>query len=196
MKCLRLLFVLLLLSLTVTGCHRKLEPVVPPPQAQTPIISTMPPLPGPPVSPVALNEPKPPAPVVAAAPPPAPPKKHARSLHRRTSKTVVNDNAGDSGTSKKEAAAARSGSASPIGQLSAEDTNVNPREAEQTRRLIETIRKRIKHLSSSEQAARKDDIAAINAFLAQAKQALNSNDLVGAETLANKAKIVMEELLK
>lgn len=89
-----------------------------------------------------------------------------------------------------------SGSASPIGQLSAEDTNTNPRQAEQTKRLIDSIRKRVKQIPSSEQAARKDDIAAINAFLTQAKQALNSNDLVGAETLANKAKILMDELLK
>lgn len=203
MKYLRLFYVSFLLGFSITGCHRKAEPVVPPPQAQIPIISTMPPLPGPVLSPVVLGEAKPAPPVVAAAPPPEPAKKKVR-VHRR--RAARKSGAGTSPTDTASAAAAGAGtpvgtpatdgSASPIGQLSAEDTNVNPKQAEQTRHLIEATRKRLKHLSSSQQAARKDDIAAINAFLAQAKQALNSNDLVGAETLANKAKILMDELLK
>lgn len=191
MKRLRLFYVVLLLNLAITGCHRKVVPVVPPPQAQIPIISTMPALPAPALPSVTLASPIPAAQAVAVAPPPPPPTKKVRAHHHRPSKSGATNGA----NATPEPAPAASGS-SPIGQLSAEDTNVNPKQAERTRRLIDAIHKRLKRLPSSEQVARKDDIAAVNAFLAQAKQALNSNDLVGAETLVQKAKIVLDELVK
>ena len=198
MKYLRLLNVSFLLSLAITGCHKKVEPVIPPPQAQIPIISTMPPLPHAQLSPVELGKPAPPPPVVAAAPPPEAVKKHVRAHHRRSAGKSESASAAPAPKENPaaETAAAEGSTASPVGQLSAEDTNINPKQAEETRRLIEATRKRVKHLSSAQQTARKQDIAAINAFLAQAKQALNSNDLVGAQTLAQKAKILMDELLK
>lgn len=198
MKYLRLFYVSFLLGFAITGCHKKVEPVIPPPQAQIPIISTMPSLPAAQVSTVELAKPAPPPPVVAAAPAPETVKKRVPVHARRTPVKADASSAApaSSANTAAETAAAEGSTASPIGQLSAEDTNINPKQAEQTRRLIEATRKRVKHLSSVQQAARKQDIAAINAFLTQAKQALNSNDLVGAQTLAEKAKILMDELLK
>jgi hypothetical protein len=198
MKYLRLVYVSFLLSFAITGCHKKVEPVIPPPQAQIPIISTMPSLPSAEVSTVELAKPAPPPPTVAAAPAPESVKKRVPvHPHRTPVKTDTPPAApAPSANIAAETAAAEGSTASPIGQLSAEDTNINPKQAEQTRRLIEATRKRVKHLSSVQQSARKQDIAAINAFLVQAKQALNSNDLVGAQTLAEKAKILTDELLK
>ena len=198
MKYLRLFYVSFLLGFAITGCHKKVEPVIPPPQAQIPIISTMPSLPPAQVSTVKLAEPSPPPSTIAAAPAPKSVKKRVRIHPRRTpSKTDTSSAApATSANIAAETAAAEGSTASPIGQLSAEDTNINPKLAEQTRRLIEATRKRVKHLSSVQQEGRKQDIAAINAFLVQAKQALNSNDLVGAQTLAKKAKILLDELLK
>lgn len=202
MKYLRLFYFSFLLSFVITGCHKKIEPVIPPPQAQIPIISTMPPLTQAVLAPVELVKPEPAPKAVPAVAQAEPPQKRVRVHHHHTASKseATGDNAsgasGSSGNTATETAAAEGSTASPIGQLSAEDSNVNPKQAEQTRRLIEATRKRVKHLSSFQQEARKQDIAAINAFLAQAKQALNSKDLVGAQTLATKAKILMDELLK
>lgn len=195
MKYLRLLYVSFLLSIVITGCHKTRRPVLPPPQAQIPIISTMPPLPQPTLAPVQLGKPAPP-PVVVAAPPPPPVKKRVRVHHRRPASKPAGEAATPSSGNATTAVAAEGGPASPIGQLSAEDTNVNPKQAEQTKRLIDAVQKRVNRLSGPQVAAHKADVAAINAFLTQAKQAWNSNDLVGAETLAKKAKILLDELLK
>jgi enamine deaminase RidA (YjgF/YER057c/UK114 family) len=91
--------------------------------------------------------------------------------------------------------AASSGSAL-VGQLSAADSGDNPNHTVQTERLIQSTETLLKKVSPQRQAQHKDDVAQVNSFLAQAKQALNMNDLVGAQTLANKAKIMVDELLK
>ena len=86
--------------------------------------------------------------------------------------------------------------ASPIGQLSGEDTNSSPKQIEETRQLILDTEKRVKNLSNAQQQAHKDALAQVSSFLNQAKQALSMNDLTGAKTLANKANILVDELLK
>ena len=83
-----------------------------------------------------------------------------------------------------------------IGQLSADDSTATPTEAAQTKRLIDSTEVQLKKLSTQQQAAHKDAVAQVNSFLMQARQALSTNDVVGAQTLANKAKILIDELLK
>ncbi len=83
-----------------------------------------------------------------------------------------------------------------LGQLSADDAAANPHENLQTQGLIQYTEDRLKKISSVQQAEHKDAIAQVTSFLAQAKQALGMNDVVGAQTLANKAKILLDELLK
>ena len=65
-----------------------------------------------------------------------------------------------------------------------------------SKRLIDSTEIQLKKLSTQQQAAHKDAIAQVNSFLVQARQALSTNDVVGAQTLANKAKILIDELLK
>ncbi|MHB8303871.1 MAG: hypothetical protein ACYDC6_13705 [Acidobacteriaceae bacterium] len=195
MKYLRLSGLSLLAVFFVAGCHRPGPVPAPPPQAQAPIISTMPAMPALQINPVELAKPEPPVPVVPAAPPP-PPKKRVRRRHipsrKDTNKGPPSGTTAPNGTSPPPGGTAMS----PIGQLSADDANVSPKQAERTKHLIEATQKRLKWLSATQRNAHADVIAEIHAFLNQAKQSMASNDLVGAQTLANKAKILLDELLK
>jgi hypothetical protein len=195
----RLLFVLFLLTFSIAGCHRKPERALPPPHAQAPIISTLPAMPPLTLQTVQL------APPAAAqpAPPPAatapPPKKRRAKVRRRraTPKTEPDTETGAAGSGAVPTAAPPPASTTAlIGQLSADDSTATPSEAAQTKRLIDSTERQLKRLSTKQQTDHKDAVAQVNSFLAQARQALNMNDVVGAQTLANKAKILVDELLK
>ena len=82
-----------------------------------------------------------------------------------------------------------------LGQLSAAD-DASPSQNVQTKQLIEETESRLKQISAEQQSKHKEDIVQVTSFLTQAKQAWEMNDLVGAQTLANKAKILLDELLK
>ena len=197
MKYLRLFSVVFLLSVSITGCHRRSQQAIPPPQAEPPIISTLPPMPPFALQSVELGKPEP----VAPAPPPSEPviapKKHTRARHHRvTHKPESTPPSTTPAPSITSTASTPAVGASPIGQLSADDASSNPKESEQTHQLIQSTEKRLKNLSGAQQAAHKDAIAQVQSFLNQAKQALSMNDFVGAQTLANKAKILLDELLK
>lgn len=206
MRYLRLLFVSFLLTFALAGCHRKPVRVAPPPQAQAPIVTTLPPIPPlrlPDVD-LAKSQPTPPPPKPAApAPKPAPKqttrKHHYRFLHKRApAKPESTANASETkGSEPYEQPASTSGTtANPaLGQLSADDA-ASPNQKDYTQRLIRWTQSRLKKLSSNQRARHKDDIVQIKSFLKQAEQAWNMNDLVGAQTLANKAKILMDELTK
>ena len=204
----RLLFVSFLLTFLIAGCHRKPERALPPPHAQAPIISTLPAMPPRTLQTVELAQPTPAQP----APPPAttapPPKKHPAKVrrHRTTPKTepeteTTETRPATTGTPGTGAAPATvppppASTTTLIGQLSADDSTATPTEAAQTKRLIDSTEIQLKKLSTQQQAAHKDAIAQVNSFLVQARQALSTNDVVGAQTLANKAKILIDELLK
>lgn len=204
MRYLRLFSVLSLSIFAITGCHRRRTQAAPPPQAQAPIVTTLPPVPPLTFPDVQLQKPKPVTPVAAPAPPPKPVKKRvAKVRHRRvprkaepeTEAAATNETATTGSRSGASAPGVTSG-ASVLGQLSADDAAVNPHQNAQTRRLIEHTEFRLKKISSAQQAAHKDVVAQVSSFLTQAKQAWAMNDLVGAQTLANKAKIMLDELLK
>lgn len=197
----RLSFVLFLLTFTISGCHRRPEPVLPPPQAQAPIISTLPPIPPLNLQTVQLatTEPQQPSP-----PPPAPtepPKKQARVRHHRAThkpegEPAATESRPSSPGTEASAPPADSAGSTLVGKLSADDSTTNPDQTVQTQHLIEYTEGLLKKLSPQQQAAHKDTVSQVGSFLAQAKQALSMNDLVGAQTLANKAKILLDELSK
>lgn len=83
-----------------------------------------------------------------------------------------------------------------MGQLSAEDATATPADAAQTQRLINATQTKLQKLSTKQQKEHKDAVAQVASFLSQARQALSMNDVVGAQTLANKAKILVDELSK
>jgi hypothetical protein len=199
----RLTFVSFLLTFSIAGCHRKVERALPPAHAEAPIVSTMPALPPLTVKPVILVESQP---TPAAAPPPvvAPPPKKQTAKVRHHHVTPKPDTEGES-TDTKSAASPATSSGAPanppaapataiIGQLSADDSAATPTDAAQTKHLIDSTEKQLKKLSTQQQTEHKDAVAQVDSFLAQARQALSMNDMVGAQTLANKAKILVDEL--
>jgi hypothetical protein len=204
----RLLFVSFLLTFSIAGCHRKPERALPPPQAQPPIISTLPAMPPLTLHAVELAQPTPAQPVPPPAATTLPPKKHPSKVRRRrtTPKTepdteTTETRPATTGTPASGAAAATAppppaSTTALIGQLSADDSAATPTQAAQTKSLIDSTERELKKLSTKQQTDHKDAVAQVNSFLAQARQALNMNDVVGAQTLANKAKILVDELLK
>ncbi|MGA7706664.1 MAG: hypothetical protein WCD77_02660 [Acidobacteriaceae bacterium] len=193
----RLLVVSFLLMLSIAGCHRKPERALPPPHAQAPTIIPAPTLP--------MFSPKPgilaqaqPTPPVTPPPVAPPPKKHAAKVrhHRPPSKDETPSDSTEPQPTAESATAPSAPGTAVIGQLSADDASATPADAAQTKHLIDETENKLKKLSAQQQAEHKDSVAQVASFLAQARQALNMNDLVGAQTLANKAKILVDELSK
>lgn len=200
----RLFFVSFLLTFAIAGCHRKPERALPPPHAQAPIVGALPAMPPLTLDAVQLSQPEPPPP---AAPPPAaapPPKKHtAKVRHHRATPKIEPETAATEpqpatvGNAANGAApAAPAATTAILGQLSADDSSTTPTEAAKTKHLIDFTEDQLKKLSIQQQTEHKDAVAQVNSFLAQARQALSMNDVVGAQTLANKARILVDELLK
>ncbi len=172
-----------------TGCSHLPWRKTPPPKAQAPAIQPKPAPPAP--------APKPTPPPVVAAPPPAPapapaaaPKPVKKHIYHHKPKP----------TAKPAATAAPAPPApeanSLVGMLSEGDAAGNPALRKQTNALIATTERRLQSLNSSRAASRKNTVAQVRLFLSQARQALAMNDLQGANTLATKAKILVDELLK
>jgi hypothetical protein len=207
MRYLPVFSVSLLLMIAIAGCHRRQAHAVAPPQAQAPpIVSTLPPIPPRTLPDVEVAKAKPtaPAPHPAAAPK-EPTKKVARKHpHHNVRKPEEEKPEPSADTSSSTGAPAETTPAAVpaavktpvLGQLSTDDTAADPDIKKQTHNLIEDTENRLKKLSSAVQAAHKNDIAQIESFLKQAEQAWSTNDVVGAQTLANKAKILMDDLSK
>ena len=205
----RLFVVSLLLTLPIAGCHHKAERAVPPSQAQAPTVIEAPVLPPLTLKPVILAQYEPPPPT---EPPPVvatPAKKHVTKTHRRHPVTPAASADSESTDAKAPAATGSTASgpataanpaAAPgtavIGQLSADDATATPSDVAQAKHLIDATENELKKLSPKQQADHKDAIVQVDSFLSQARQALNMNDVVGAQTLANKAKILLDEISK
>lgn len=187
----RLFFVSFLLTFPIAGCHRKVEQALPPPQAQAPAITLSPSLPPLVLEPVILAGATP----EPAAPPPvqvAPLKKRAAKVHHRL---VPNKPEPASEPTDTHPSGSSVTSASAIiGQLSADDATASASDIAQTKHLIDATTNKLKKLSSKQQKEHKEAVAQVASFLAQARQALGMNDVVGAQTLANKARILVDEL--
>jgi len=196
--------VLLVLSCAGVGCSRMHPKAAPPPQAQAPDAvteNTPPPAPTP-ITPPVL----PPAPEVAVTlgTPPSANSRKTRSdkNHVKQNRHIVTDNPGAKSAPGTQAAGDQAAgqsaadASSPIGQLSAGDSTDNPALRQGIVSLIASTEKRLKTVDSSIAATRHGTIAQIQLFLKQANQALAINDLQGANTLATKARILVDELLK
>ena len=206
MRYLRLFTVGLLLSFAITGCHRRPASATPPPQAQAPIVTTLPPVPPLAFPNVELPQPKSSTPVKQPAPAPKPkaqpaePVRHRRTKHKVTpakeSTVVDNDSHADSPESAHPGSngSAVAGAAA-LGKLSADDAAADPHQNIQVEQLILRTEARLKKVSRSQRNRHKDAVAQIASFLSQAKQAWAMNDVIGAQTLVNKAKILLDELV-
>jgi hypothetical protein len=170
------------LAAALAGCSHKpvrsplpvgvLAPVdleTPAPPDSPPMIATLPP---PELGPLPAPEPPPPAPRRRPAPPP-------KETTPPAPQVATND-----------ATAALAIGALSTGGQDASNTQ------QQAQDLIGSVRRRIAALPPKTANAQKKEIRQIGNFLDQAEQALKSGDAEGANTLATKAKLLMDDVEK
>jgi hypothetical protein len=85
---------------------------------------------------------------------------------------------------------------SPIGNLSAGDTSGSSQLRQETTELIASSERRLGSIHRSLTTDEQTTVAQVRKFLDQAQQAMKSQDLEAAHTLATKAKLLLDELLK
>jgi hypothetical protein len=193
-------FALLLLALCV-GCARRRHPVTPPPQAQAPSLPTpeetaalMPPLPTLPAStprPVILN---------TAVPPET--SEHARRrLFRHRAKPEAAGSHSQETTQpasepapNPQVAGNPPSDVSPIGQLSTASGDGGAADRAAIAKLIDSTQKGLDAIKHPLNGREQKTAAQIRTFLAHARDALKTNDLDGARTLAVKAHLLLQEL--
>lgn len=167
-----------LLPLLLTGCFHKTQLAQNQPLAP-PIEDTPPPKPEP--SPTNLPPPEvtiptqPPPPQIT--PPPEPVKKPARRKKQPAPTTQV--------------ASAGTPAASIIGQLSTADP---PDMRQQTDASIQATEKALNGITRTLNDHEKETAATIREYLKQARAALTAGDVDGAHKLADKAKVLLDEL--
>jgi hypothetical protein len=198
--------VIFVVLMILSGCPTKTK-TAPPAQAEAPIlppskmvhIPELPGLPPPPLRDV----------VVATAQAENPGPVHPHKVARRKSSAAVQAKATAQQEAPSTAASDKPDPAqtqqatngagtdvSPIGQLSSTGESANSQGRYNVERLISDTENGLngikRTLSSEEQLTSTQ----IRTFLAKAKQALAENDLDGAQTLADKAKVLLQELTK
>jgi outer membrane biosynthesis protein TonB len=192
--------VITVLVMSLSGCANKAKTVLPP-QAEAPIlppanmvhIPNLPALPPPPLRDVA----------VATDPPESPEPVHPRrTTHRKPAAPVkpavaVDPTAqtADKGVQTQTASTAAS-DVSPIGQLSSGGADASSQGHQDVEHLITDTENGLNGIKRTLNSDEQMTSTQIKTFLTKARQALADNDLDGAKTLANKAKVLLEELTK
>lgn len=193
---------LVLLTALIAGCSHK-APATPPPAAQAPVI---------PVSTMAKDTPPPqlPPPQTPKVGPPGPtnvaaapqPKPH-RIIHHKPkpadqtpAPATPTQAPAQTPATTEQAANGAAGDVSPIGQLSEAGESVNTPRRHQ---ILDDINSTEKGLNDIKRPLSEDEqttAAQVRTFLVKAKDALNQEDLDGANTLVTKAKVLLAELSK
>jgi hypothetical protein len=220
MRTVHLFSSLTLLVILCTGCsHRNTSP---PAQAQAPPLQTGKGTLNPPTTtqpqeksetPLASPLPPPSAQSVPLPPPP-PPKKVRKRVKQPPAKpadTAQTPTATPAGPASQTATpgpqvaaqvsppqqpAAASGTASPIGQLTTGDSAMGEKAKHETEDLINETLQGVNAIKRSLSTEEKVTAAQIHTFLKQAQQALDNGDTDGGNTLATKAKLLLDELTK
>ncbi|WP_158748080.1 hypothetical protein [Acidobacterium sp. S8] len=198
MKTARLIAVTAIFIIFLSGCRHK-QNSVPPPQAQAPAtapaadmahVPSLPALPPPPPPDVGVAESQP-APAVESHP--------RKTSHHKPAPTkpATTDTASTATPDKvqTQAATGPAPDASPIGQLSSTSGNVSTGRGD-IEQLINSTEKGLNGINRTLSTNEQLTSTQIRVFLAKAREALAENDLDGAQTLAVKAKVLLEELTK
>lgn len=191
----------LLLLMLCTGCTRRRHPVTPQPQAQAPSLPTpqqtsammppLPPLPAYEARPVLLN---------TAVPPETSERARHRIFRHRAKPEVAGSRAPETGKSAEQPTTTAQVTSSPasdaslIGQLSTANGDGSPADREDTARLIDSTESSLNAIKRPLDTKEQKTAAQIRTFIAHARDALKTNDLDGARTLAVKAHLLLQEL--
>lgn len=191
---------LLLLALCA-GCARKRPPATPPPQAQAPSLPTpqqtsalippLPPLPAVSPRPVILN---------TAVPPETDERSRRHIFHHRAKPETAGNRAPEAAQPAQQpapnpqVATGPPSDVSPIGQLSTASGDGGPTDRDAIARLIESTQKGLDAIKHPLNVREQKTATQIRTFLAHARDALKTNDLDGARTLAVKAHLLLQEL--
>ena len=177
------------LSLGVSGCRHKpvLQPLPAvmqpveidrPQQTDDPLIAKVPDV-------------TTPVPVASAASKP----RHARRRSAKPSAATATPQTTTEVASAEPPAPAPSPEETAIGSLSTGGDS-SPRAQQEVSDLIASIEKRLKDLPAQKVEAEKSQISKIRNFQRQAQEALSSGDAEGARTLATKARLLLDDLVK
>jgi hypothetical protein len=85
--------------------------------------------------------------------------------------------------------------AATIGQLST-GSEVSNQTRQQVETLLLNVQKRLGDLSSDTQNAHRDQVERVRLFLKQAQDAWKSGDVEGTRTLATKANVLLDDILR
>ena len=174
----------LALCLALTGCVHK-RPAPPAlPQASAPVVLE----PAPTKAQVEIPAPPP-------EPTPIPPADKPKPRRPRKPKPIVPPPTAAPAPVEVATNTPTPAEANPIGQLST-GGDTSDRAKSDTRNLIAQTQKNLAALSSETARQHATAINQIKTFLRQADEALNSNDLDGARNLANKAKLLLDDIKK
>lgn len=170
----------------LSGCRKKVQ--APPfPQITAPVALETPPEPK---NPPLVEKPEvklPPAPVASAA---AKPKRERKKVVAKAPPAP-----------EPAPASAQVANAEPPSEIAAIGAltpggDTNPRTQQEATELITSNEKRLNGLSAQMLEEQKTQISKVRNFQRQAQEALNSGDAEGAKTLATKAKLLLDDLVK
>ncbi|RSL19288.1 hypothetical protein EDE15_4950 [Edaphobacter aggregans] len=164
------------------GCRKKVQ-VPPLPQIQAPIALETPP---PPEHPPMIEPPVVKLPPVPVASNGAKPKRERRRPAAKTPAPEPPVQVASAEPATEEAA---------IGALTS-GGEANPKSQQEAAEMIAANEKRLNGLSAQMSDEQKAQISKVKNFQRQAQEALNSGDVEGAKTLATKAKLLLDDLLK
>lgn len=186
--------VVALLAMSLSGCQKQVKTLAQP-EAQAPILppSKMVYTPNLP----ALPPPSLPDVAVATAEPEAPEPAHPRKTTHR--KAVAKGDTQGTEKNEQQQPATQAGNnaatdVSPIGQLSSTEETVSSQGRQSIERQITDTENGLNGLKRSLSSDEQLTSTQIKTFLTKARQALAENDLDGAQTLADKAKVLLQEL--
>jgi len=185
----------------IAGCKHKTQPA-PPPAAQAPILppSTLTKdTPPPQLPPVETQKVGPPGSDVAQQPPP--PKPRQKTTHHKpkpADQTTAQAAKDTPPATTQQASAGQPPEMSPIGQLSSTGGASSLPSHHDILEQINLTENGLKDINIKRTLTTEEQVTAnqIHTFLNKAKQALEQDDLDGANTLVTKAKVLLAELTK
>lgn len=182
----------------IAGCQHKVQSAAPPAAPEKVVYSPED------VAKVPLPQPPPPKPGdvkgpgsdVAAqttTPKPARKKKSQKSKSSDTA-SATKETAATPAATTQEASAGQPADTSPIGQLTSSSQSSSTPTHQQVQELITNTENGLNAIKRALSSDEQQTVTDIKTFLTKAKKALDQDDLDGANTLAMKAKVLLDEL--